>query len=68
MVGFDSKMTPYFRGSKFQIGPDISDGQKKKKNLDFEVIYQKCVEFPGEHHGTLRIFIRAVFEELEQFS
>merc|ERR1711954_290737 len=41
---------------------------KKKKNLDFEVLHQKCVENPGGHGGALRILIRAVFEKLEQFS
>ena len=58
-----------FGGGKFQIGSDISGGQKKKKkNLIFEVMYQKCVESPGEHHRTIRILIRAVFEELDEFS
>ena len=48
--------------------PRIGGGEsKKKKNLDFEILHQKCVENPGGHHGTLRIFIRTVFEELEQF-
>ena len=61
-------MTPHFAKTPHFKSPLQDRMVKKKKNLDFEVLHQKCVENPGGHGGALRILIRAVFEKLEQFS
>ena len=62
------KNTPHFAKTPNFKSPLQDRMVKKKKNLDFEVLHQKCVENPGGHGGALRILIRVVFEKLEQFS